>query len=64
MPRSKKKLKEVQLSIFDAVAKSSVARDQVKFMLDFKNVNEKKNWRGLIAIPPGTLLEDVINQFQ
>lgn len=49
-------------SLFDVVGSSSEARDTVRAMLALRRTSE--SWRGLIATPPGSLLETVVAAFR
>lgn len=51
-----------QRTIFDILARSEEARDTIKAMLKVKNTPDA--WRGLVATPPGSLLETVISAFR
>ena len=61
MPR-KKKISPKQLSLLEAMGKSVEARETIKVMLAVKK--GKNVWRGLVATPPGSLLETVIEAFR
>lgn len=64
-PTTRKRADNRQMGLFDAIMKSERARDEVKAMLDFKRIaDSKETWRGLIAMPPGTLVEDVVREFR
>lgn len=51
-----------QRTIFDVLARSEDARETVKAMLKFKNSPDA--WRGLVATPPGSMLETVVGAFR
>jgi len=65
---AQKKMQKKQLSLFDLISKSTSARDQVKEMLSFRaaDVEGKRlsHWRGIVALPPGSLAEVVVSEFQ
>ena len=62
---AKRKADTRQMGLFDLVLKSESARDEVRAMLDFKKLSEgKENWRGLVAMPPGSLVESVVREFR
>lgn len=62
---SKKASDKRQMGLFDAIMKSEAARAEVKMMLDFRRLAaNKETWRGLIAMPPGSLVETVVTEFR
>ena len=69
MPRKKtekkKPVKMVQRSLLDLLAddSSSAARDTVRGMLACRDRKGIGEWRGLLAVPPGTLAEEIISAF-
>lgn len=69
MPRKKtekKKPVQVQRSLLDLLADDSRAdaRDTVRGMLACRDRKGIGSWRGLLAVPPGTLVEQIISAFQ
>jgi hypothetical protein len=65
---AQKKMQKKQLSLFDLISKSTSARAQVKEMLSFKTTDAEgkrmSHWRGIVALPPGSLAEVVVSEFQ
>ncbi len=55
-----------QYSLFDLVAEKESARDEVRGMLQvMKNLESNgPAWRGLLAVPPGSLLSAVVSAFE
>lgn len=67
MPRRKRASSNVQqYSLFDLVSQKETARDEVRSMLQvMKNLENKgASWRGLLAVPPGSLLSAVVSAFE
>jgi hypothetical protein len=67
MPSRKTTKKNVQqYSLFDLVAEKESARDEIRGMLQvMKNLENKgSSWRGLLAVPPGSLLSAVVSAFE
>lgn len=67
MPRRKRASSNVQqYSLFDLVSQKATARDEVRSMLQvMKNLENKgASWRGLLAVPPGSLLSAVVSAFE
>lgn len=61
MARPKKPQSMQQLSIFDWL-KDEEKREKLRLMLSIKE--PKDRWRGQIMLPPGSVAEDVINEFR
>jgi hypothetical protein len=57
MNRKRKK----QLSLFDLTA--AEASDYARVAITAHRRQKKKGWRGMIAVPPGSLLDTVISEF-
>lgn len=67
MPRKKKIQKDKtgyrQMSLFEVIAKNDEAKTQVVAMLKMRKT-ERKQWRGIVAVPPGSLAEMIVGEFQ
>lgn len=50
-----------QLSLFDLA--DSEASDYARVAITAHRRQKKKGWRGMVAVPPGSLLDTVINEF-
>ena len=61
--RPRKVKSDKQLSLLDVLHMSEEARDTIRVMLK-ANFNVKSSWRGLIAVPPSTLLDKVVAGFR
>ena len=59
----KRKSTNQQISLFSIIETNAEARDTLRTMLKVGNQN-KEVWRGLIATPPGSLLEKVVGAFR
>ncbi len=55
-----------QYSLFDLIAEKESARDEVRGMLQAMKTleNNGTSWRGLLAVPPGSLLSAVVGAFE
>lgn len=60
----KKKIKSTQLSLFTFAAKNKKAGDELRALLSIGKSSSEKQWRGLMATPPGTLLDSVVACFK
>lgn len=58
----KKRIFEQQPSLFEMVEKKKAVRDELKAILKIER-EAKQAWRGVIATPPGSLLEAVCTAF-
>jgi hypothetical protein len=67
VPRKKKIQKDKtgyhQMSLFEVIAKNDEVKTQVVAMLKMRKA-ERKQWRGIVAVPPGSLAEMVVGEFQ
>lgn len=63
MPRTRKKANELNMmySLFDII-KEDEKRSQIKAMLRVRPPEDM--WKGSIAVPPGSLLESVLHEFE
>lgn len=59
-----KKGKSSQLTFLEYLAKNKKAADELRGLLAIGKESSKHQWRGLIATPPGTFLEDVVSCFK
>lgn len=51
-----------QLTIFELMTKKAEVRDTIRALLSIER--DPKVWRGIVATPPGSLLETVVRQFK
>ncbi|MCP3968684.1 MAG: DUF3987 domain-containing protein [Lentisphaerae bacterium] len=60
----KKKDNRKQTLLFEQIEKNEEARKYVSDVLSFRKEKTKINdWRGVIAVPPGSILDSIIGQF-
>jgi hypothetical protein len=72
MPKAKKTkppgpmMKQTSLLDLLGVQDRDDARDTIRAMLAIRNAQGRglENWRGLMAVPPGTFIERVVSEFQ